>query len=412
MKRLLAPALVILVAALAGQAAAAAASEEVAILKTPYGEIAWRFFEKEAPGHTAYVKELIRRGFYEGTTFHRVIPRFVIQGGDPNSKNDDRSDDGWGEADRTLKAEFSQTLHYRPGTVGMARDADPDSGSCQFFIALENIPRLDGRYTIFGEVVEGLQVARRIALLPRDLNDNPLERVTINPRLETRDLPGAIVSAEPGESGELLTGPGRRPRFYDPGDVLWQAPSLASGVPAAEAVGAALPKARIEVTVDREGRVIDARFPDWRTPSAILLLGHARRWSFGPVLYDGEAQKVRFEIDAGGGAIGPPTGGGAPLEISGEISAPRAAVRVELPSGKEAPEERVILRLTVDAEGNVTDAALQSGSGDPELDTAAVEAARKLAFTPASRSRPGGEDPEPVAVYLDVEARFVEATEQ
>jgi len=84
-------------------------------------------------------------GFYDGTTFHRVIPRFVVQGGDPLSKNDDRSDDGNGEADRRLKAEFSTTLHYRPGTVGMARDADPDSGSCQFFIALEGIPRLDGR---------------------------------------------------------------------------------------------------------------------------------------------------------------------------------------------------------------------------------------------------------------------------
>ncbi len=411
MKLLLDRALVILLTALTGQAAAAAAPEEVAVLKTPYGEIAWRFFEKEAPGHTAYVKELIRRGFYEGTTFHRVIPHFVIQGGDPNSKNDDRSDDGWGEGDRRLKAEFSRTLHYRPGTVGMARDADPDSGSCQFFIALESIPRLDGRYTIFGEVTEGLEVARRIALLPRDLNDNPLERVTIGARLETRDVPGESLSAEPGESGELLTGPDRRPRFYDPGNVLWQAPALAAGVPAAEAAAAALPKARIEVTVDREGKVIDARFPDWRTPSAMLLLGHARRWSFGPVLYDGEPQKVRFEIDADGGAIGPPTGGGAPLEIGGGISAPHAAVRVEIPSGEKAPEQQVILRLTIDAEGNVTDAALQSSSGDPELDAAAVEAAMKLAFTSATRRAPAGEEPEPVAVYLDVEARFIEATE-
>src|SRR5437867_9523748 len=133
----------------------AAVKEEVAVLHTPKGEIAFRFFEADALGHAAYVKELIRRGFYDGTTFHRVIPHFVIQGGDPNSKDADRSNDGDGEADRRLKAEFSTKLHYRPGTVGMARDADPDSGSCQFFIALENIPRLDGKYTVFGEVITG-----------------------------------------------------------------------------------------------------------------------------------------------------------------------------------------------------------------------------------------------------------------
>src|SRR6185295_1489188 len=117
-----------------------------------------------------------------------------------------RSDDGEGEGDRRLKAEFSSTLHYRQGTVGMARDADPDSGSCQFFIALENIPRLDGRYTIFGEVIAGLDVARRIADLPRDLNDNPLEPVKVTARLEKRKLPGTVVSRQPGgTSGEVLT---------------------------------------------------------------------------------------------------------------------------------------------------------------------------------------------------------------
>ena len=117
-----------------GATAPPPAHEEVAVVLTPHGEIVWRFFPEEAPGHVAYVKELIRRGFYDGTTFHRVIPHFVIQGGDSNSKNDDRSDDGYGEADRTLKAEFSPALHYRPGTVGMARDSDPDSGSCQYFM--------------------------------------------------------------------------------------------------------------------------------------------------------------------------------------------------------------------------------------------------------------------------------------
>src|SRR5882672_1323130 len=181
---------------------ASARAGEVAVLETPQGTIVWRFFPEQAPGHVAYVKELIRRGFYDGTTFHRVIPHFVIQGGDPNSKNDDRGDDGEGEADRRLKAEFSGSLHYRPGTVGMARDPDPDSGSCQFFIALENLPRLDGRYTIFGEVIEGLEVARRIAGLPRDPNDNPLQPVRVAASLLRRPVPGAILSRDAGESGE------------------------------------------------------------------------------------------------------------------------------------------------------------------------------------------------------------------
>src|SRR5262245_19056951 len=126
----------------------AATREEVALIHTAQGDIAFRFFPTVAPQHVSYVKELIGRGFYDGTTFHRVIPFFVIQGGDPNSKDADRGNDGDGEGDRRVKAEFSSKLHYRPGTVGMARDVDPDSGSCQFFIAMENIQRRSGKYTI------------------------------------------------------------------------------------------------------------------------------------------------------------------------------------------------------------------------------------------------------------------------
>src|SRR5262245_61827642 len=206
---------------------ARAGNEEVAVLRLPQGEVVWRFLPHDAPEHVAYVKSLIARGFYDGTTLHRVIPHFVVQGGDPNSKNADRSDDGDGEADRRLKAEFSPRMHYRPGTIGMARDADPDSGSCQFFIALENLPRLDGRYTIFAEVVEGMEVARRIAAVPRDTNDNPIDRVPITVRLEKRPVREAIVSLEQGSfpSGEVLTGPDK-PRPWDPKNRLFPAPSL------------------------------------------------------------------------------------------------------------------------------------------------------------------------------------------
>src|SRR5262245_26956440 len=240
---------------------ARAGNEEVAVLRLPQGEVVWRFLPHDAPEHVAYVKELIRRGFYDGTLLHRVIPHFVVQGGDPNSKNDDRSDDGEGEADRRLKAEFSTTLHYRPGTVGMARDTDPDSGSCQFFIALENIPRLDGRFTIFGEVVAGLDVARRIADQPRDLNDNPLAPVTVKARLERRKVPGVVASRQPGEaSGEVLTGPGK-PRPYDPGNVLWKPAAIESaaleGGTASRGVPAAGEAARLELAVAEDGGVLD-----------------------------------------------------------------------------------------------------------------------------------------------------------
>jgi peptidyl-prolyl cis-trans isomerase B (cyclophilin B) len=399
----------------------AAPGEEVAVVRTPHGEITWRFFEADAPGHVAYVKELIRKGFYDGSTLHRVIPHFVIQGGDPNSKNADRSDDGDGEADRRLKAEFSQRLHYRPGTVGMARDADPDSGSCQFFIALADIPRLDGRYTIFGEVVSGLEVAQRIAALPRDLNDNPLERAPVTVRLETRRVKKPILSlAAAVESGEVLTGP-LKARPYDPGNLLWRAPRLkpggadpAGGSPAPAAgrssggtAGAAGP-ARLELTVAADGTVLDVRFPGSPEPQAAARLrGRALGWRFEPAVYDGRPQKVRLEIDADGRGLGPPTGGGAPLELSSEFSPPRPAPRVVLEAGQAPPPKPARLRLTIDETGRVMDAALQSSCGDPALDEAAVRAALALAFSPALRLPPGGREPRAVAVYLDAEARFV-----
>src|SRR6185503_15560205 len=225
----------------------------------------------DAPGHTAYVRDLVRRGFYDGTTFHRVIPHFVVQGGDPNSKNADRADDGEGEGDRRLKAEFSTTLHYRPGTVGMARDADPDSGSCQFFIALENIPRLDGRYTIFGEVIAGLIVSRRAG----------------------------------DASGEVLTGPGK-PKPYDPGNVLWKAPAIE----AAAGGGASGGAARLELAVAEDGAVLDVRFPAIATPGAARLRSTALGWRFRPASYDGKPRKVRFEIGGDGQGILPPTSPG------------------------------------------------------------------------------------------------------
>jgi TonB family protein len=409
--------LLFLACGVAASVSTPAATEEVAVLSTPQGEIVWRFLDGDAPGHAAYVRGLIRRGFYDGTTFHRVIPHFVVQGGDPNSKNADRADDGEGEGDRRLKAEFSTTLHYRPGTVGMARDADPDSGSCQFFIALENIPRLDGRYTIFGEVIAGLEVARRIADLPRDLNDNPLDPVKVTARLEKRRVPAAVVSRQAGDaSGEVLTGPGK-PKPYDPGNALWRAPAIESAAPQAGPAPGEAPRAgpasseasRLELAVAEDGAVLDVRFPVLSTPGAARLRKAALGWRFRPATYDGKPRKVRFEMTGDGPGISPPTGGGAPVEPGDGIVPPRPAPRVALPPGRKPPAKLPRLRLTIDESGQVTDAALQSGCGETDLDAAAVEAALALTFTPATRPATQGGEPRPVAVYLDVEARFVEA---
>ena len=379
-------------------AAALGAVEDVAVVSTPSGEIVWRFFPDAAPGHAAYVKELIGRRFYDGTTLHRVIPHFVVQGGDPNSKDADRTNDGDGEADRRLKAEFSKELHYRPGTVGMARDADPDSGSCQFFIALTDLPRLDGRYTIFGEVISGLDIAQQIAERPRDLNDNPLERIAVTVRLEKRKVPETALSRTAASaSGELLTGPDK-PRPFDANDNLWKLPSLL------EPGAGKLSAVRLDVSIDAAGRVIDARFPKLETQHADTLRLAVLDWRFAPALYDGKPQKARFEIDSDGARIGPP-GGGAPVEIAPPIVGPRVAPRVPLEKGKTAPAKPPLLRLTIDAAGTVTSAALQRSCGDAALDLAALAAAKGLRFAPATRPAVKG-DPEPIAVYLNVEAVF------
>ncbi len=394
--------------------AARAGTEEVAVLRAPQGEIVWRFFPKDAPEHVAYVKKLIAAGFYDGTTFHRVIPHFVVQGGDPNSRNADRSDDGEGEADRRLPAEFSGRLHYRPGTIGMARDADPNSGSCQFFIALENLPRLDGRYTIFGEVISGLEVARRIASLPRDLNDNPLQPVAVTVRLEKRPMRDGIASLEAGMtgSGEVLTGPDK-PKPFDPKNRLWNPPAL---LRAASSLDASAAPARLEFAIGADGKVLDVRFPRVDTPDALRLQAVAATWTFTPALYEGAPKKTRFEIDTDGRNVGPPTGGGAPIDLAeamagggaAGLTAPRPALRVTLPAGVQAPARPTTLRLTIDAIGAVSEAALQISCGDAALDALAIEAARGLAFEPATRQAPGKKDPEPLAVYLDLPATFVD----
>ncbi|MDH4184557.1 MAG: peptidylprolyl isomerase, partial [Nitrospinota bacterium] len=122
--------------------------------------------------------------FYDGTTFHRVIPGFMIQGGDPNSKDaGNRSLHGTGGPGYTVPAEFNARSHKR-GIVSMARSQSPDSAGSQFFICVADSVFLDGKYTVFGEVVEGMDVADKIVAEPRDRNDNPDNRVEMTITLE------------------------------------------------------------------------------------------------------------------------------------------------------------------------------------------------------------------------------------
>ena len=151
-------------------------SEQRAIIHTNLGDITLKFFPDVAPNHVNNFIELAKKGFYNGTTFHRVIPRFVIQGGDPNSKNLDRSKHGMGGPGYQLKAEFNKKAHRR-GTLSMARSANPDSAGSQFFICVADVPSLDGQYSVFGEVVKGIEVVDKIVSQPRDGNDNPKDRI-------------------------------------------------------------------------------------------------------------------------------------------------------------------------------------------------------------------------------------------
>ena len=153
-----------------------AMQETVAVIHTQLGDITLRFFPEAAPNHVNNFIELAKQGFYNKTTFHRVIPGFMIQGGDPHSKSSDRTRHGTGGPGYSLKAEFNDTPHKR-GTLSMARSRNPDSAGSQFFICVANASYLDGKYTVFGEFTKGMDVADKIVSQPQDRNNNPLERI-------------------------------------------------------------------------------------------------------------------------------------------------------------------------------------------------------------------------------------------
>ena len=149
-----------------------------AVIETRFGNISLRLFPEVAPGHVENFLKLAHSGFYDGTTFHRVIPDFMIQGGDPNSKNEDRSKHGLGGPGYSIDAEFNDKPHVR-GALSMARATDPNSAGSQFFIVVKQSDFLNKKYTVFGEVISGMEVADQIVSQPRDGRDNPLERIEI-----------------------------------------------------------------------------------------------------------------------------------------------------------------------------------------------------------------------------------------
>ena len=142
------------------------------IIKTSFGNIKFNLLSDIAPETVRNFSQLVKSGFYNGTLFHRIIPGFMIQGGDPNTKNPDKSTWGQGGPGYNIKAEFNTRSHLR-GIISMARASDPDSAGSQFFIVTSDSTFLDRQYTVFGEVVDGMEVADKIVNLPRDGNDCP-----------------------------------------------------------------------------------------------------------------------------------------------------------------------------------------------------------------------------------------------
>ena len=164
---------------------AVVSAQEIAVIETKFGKLEVEFFEDKAPGHVKNFKDLAKKGFYDGTIFHRVIPGFMIQGGDPNTKSDDRSNHGMGGPGYSIKAEFNDTPHKR-GILSMARSSDPNSAGSQFYIVVKDSAFLDGQYTAFGKVLSGMTVADQIVSAPRDRRDNPNERIEMKVKVLNR----------------------------------------------------------------------------------------------------------------------------------------------------------------------------------------------------------------------------------
>ncbi|HTL72821.1 MAG TPA: peptidylprolyl isomerase [bacterium] len=167
------------VAATTNQTPATSKTGDVAVITTSEGVMVIEFYPDVAPKHVENFETLAKKGFYDGTAFHRVIPGFMIQGGDPNTKNENAKDTwGMGGPGYTINAEFNSKHHAR-GIVSMARSSDPNSAGSQFFICHGDAGFLDGQYTVFGNLIKGFDVLDKIATTPTEPPDRPIKRVNI-----------------------------------------------------------------------------------------------------------------------------------------------------------------------------------------------------------------------------------------
>src|SRR3990172_5126672 len=153
-----------------------------AVIETIHGKIVLNLLPDIAPETVRNFIKLAKSGFYDGTLFHRVIPGFMTQGGDPNSKNPDKRMHGTGGPGYTIKAEFNERPHKR-GTLSMARSQSPDSAGSKFFICVKDSSFLDRQYTAFGEVESGMDGADKMAAQPKDQNDNPNDRIEMKVKI-------------------------------------------------------------------------------------------------------------------------------------------------------------------------------------------------------------------------------------
>lgn len=167
-------------AAVTNRVPSAPNTNEVAVITTSEGVMVVEFYSDVAPNHVANFEKLARSGFYDGTAFHRVIPGFMIQGGDPNTKNDAAKDSwGMGGPGYSVNAEFNSKHHAR-GILSMARSQDPNSGGSQFFICHGDAGSLDGQYTVFGNIIKGFDVLDKIATAATEPPDRPIKRINID----------------------------------------------------------------------------------------------------------------------------------------------------------------------------------------------------------------------------------------
>ncbi len=182
---------------------------DVAILSTKFGNIVISFKEDIAPKTVANFEKLANSGFYDGTIFHRIIPGFVIQGGDPNTKNGSRDTWGLGDAGYTILPEFSN-LQFTKNIVAMARAQDVNSASSQFFITLGDTPFLNGKYTIFGQVISGEDAVNKIASLQTNSQDQPVDADAARINKVTIELYSSFVKSNNVTQNSLTNATGTK----------------------------------------------------------------------------------------------------------------------------------------------------------------------------------------------------------